>query len=82
MGGADTIENIWPQCGPTGGTLRTRYLRQKDVVENYLTAEVKNGSMDLAEAQKEIARDWTQFLEIARAGVLRMSVARRPHERS
>lgn len=65
MGGADTIENIWPQCGPVGGTLRQRYFKQKDVVENYLTAQVKNGTMDLAEAQKEIARDWTQFLEIA-----------------
>ena len=29
-------------------------------------ARDKNGSMDLAEAQKEIARDWTQFLEIAK----------------
>ena len=69
MGGADTVENIWPQCGPSDGTLRTRYFKRKDVVENYLTAQVKNGSMDLAEAQKEIARDWTQFLEIANASV-------------
>jgi len=65
MGGADTIENIWPQCGPAGGTMRQRYFKQKDLVENYLTAQVKNGNMDLAEAQKEIARDWTQFLDIA-----------------
>jgi hypothetical protein len=35
------------------------------VVENYLTGQVKSGNMDLAEAQKEIARDWTQFLETA-----------------
>ena len=54
------------RCGPPGGTLRTRYFRQKDVVENYLTAQVKNGSMDLAQAQRKIARDWTQFLEIAK----------------
>jgi hypothetical protein len=66
MGGADTIENIWPQCGPTGGTLRQRYFKQKDVVENYLTAQVKSGNMDLAEAQKEIARDWMQFLDTAK----------------
>ncbi len=45
MGGADTIENIWPQCGPVGGTLRQRYFKQKDVVENYLTARVKAGSI-------------------------------------
>jgi hypothetical protein len=66
MGGADTIENIWPQCGPTGGTLWQRYFKQKDVVENYLTALVKSGNMDLAEAQRQIARDWTQFLDAAK----------------
>jgi hypothetical protein len=65
MGGADTIESIWPQCGPAAA-LRHRYFKQKDVIENYLTAQVKNGNMDLAEAQREIARDWTQFLEIAK----------------
>ena len=59
MGGADTIENIWPQCGPADSALRQRYFRQKDVVENYLTAQVKAGNIDLAEAQKQIARDWT-----------------------
>lgn len=31
-------------CGPAGGTLRQRYFKQKDVVENYLTARVKDGS--------------------------------------
>jgi hypothetical protein len=46
-----------PKCGPNGGTLRQRYCKQKDVVERYLTAQVKNGNMDRAEAQKEIARD-------------------------
>jgi len=65
MGGADTIENIWPQCGPADNTLRQRNFKQKDVVENYLTAQVKNGKMDLADAQKRIARDWTQFLDAA-----------------
>ena len=66
MGGADTIENIWPQCGPAGGPLRQRYFKQKDVVEIYLTAQVKSGNMDLAEAQKQIVRDWTQFLDVAK----------------
>ena len=53
-------------CGPAGGPLRERYFKQKDVVENYLTARVKAGNMDLAEAQKDIARDWTRFLTIAK----------------
>ena len=57
---------VLAQCGPAGGPLRQRYFKQKDVVENYLTAQVKSGNMDLAEAQKEIARAWTQFLEKAK----------------
>lgn len=47
--------------------LRQRYFKQKDLVENYLAAQVRAGSMDLAEAQKQIARDWTQFRDIAEA---------------
>jgi hypothetical protein len=62
LGGADTIENIWPQCGPSDSALRNRYFKQKDIVENYLTQRVKDGIMELAEAQKQIARDWTVFL--------------------
>jgi len=45
LGGADTVENIWPECGPSGGTLRNRYFKQKDLVENYLTQRVKDGIM-------------------------------------
>jgi hypothetical protein len=67
MGGADTLDNIWPQCGPDGVTLNDRFFKQKDLVENYLTAQVKHGAMDLMTAQREIARDWTQFLEAARS---------------
>ena len=63
---APRTRRFWPQCGPAGGPLRQRYFKQKDVVENYLTAQVKSGNMDLAEAQKEIARAWTQFLEKAK----------------
>jgi hypothetical protein len=35
------------------------------VVENYLTAMVKAGRMDLDEARKGIATDWAQYLEAA-----------------
>ncbi|HEY2843919.1 MAG TPA: HNH endonuclease signature motif containing protein, partial [Bryobacteraceae bacterium] len=61
MGGADSLDNIWPQCGPDSAALNDRFFKQKDLVENYLTTQVKNGSMDLAEAQEAIAKDWTQF---------------------
>jgi hypothetical protein len=65
LGGADTLDNIWPQCGPNGVGLHERYFKLKDMVENYLTAMVKAGRMDLDEARKGIATDWTQYLEAA-----------------
>ena len=65
LGGADTLDNIWPQCGPDRVTLHERYFKEKDAVENYLAAEVKAGRMDLGEAQRGIATDWTQYLHDA-----------------
>lgn len=65
LGGADTLDNIWPQCGPDDVTLRERYFKMKDTVENYLAAEVKAGRMDLSAAQRGIATDWTQYLHDA-----------------
>jgi hypothetical protein len=65
LGGADGLGNIWPQCGPDGVTLNQRYFKQKDHVENYLAEEVRAGRMPLAEAQKGIAADWTQYLNDA-----------------
>jgi hypothetical protein len=67
LGGADGLGNIWPECGPDDATLRERYFKQKDVVENYLAARVKSGEMPLDEAQKGIAQDWVQYLEAARS---------------
>jgi hypothetical protein len=75
LGGADTLDNIWPQCGPDAVALRERYFKQKDAVENYLTGEVCTGGMDLAEAQKGIAADWTQYL----AGALSVKHYKRCH---
>jgi len=63
LGGADTLDNIWPQCGPPGVPLIQRYFKQKDLVENYLAAQVKAGNIDLTDAQYGIARDWTQYLD-------------------
>jgi hypothetical protein len=70
LGGADTLENLWPQCGPNKVALNKRYFKQKDAVENFLNREVKAGRMALSDAQHGIAEDWTQFLAKARkAGV-------------
>lgn len=66
LGGADTLNNIWPQCGPNDVKRRLRYFKQKDIVENYLAKMVKEGKMNLRDAQKGIATDWTQYLTEAR----------------
>lgn len=67
LGGADTLDNIWPQCGPDDIALRKRYFKQKDRVENYLAQQVKKGKISLEEAQRGIASDWTQYLDAANA---------------
>lgn len=66
LGGADTLDNIWPQCGPPGVTLDNRYFKEKDGVENYLAKLVRDDQIDLGEAQHGIATDWTQYLNAAR----------------
>jgi hypothetical protein len=66
LGGADTLDNIWPQCGPSGVALPQRFFKEKDMVENFLAMQVREGRMDLSQAQRGIATDWTQFLDQAR----------------
>lgn len=66
LGGADTLDNIWPQCGPPGVSLAERFFKIKDIVENFLAMQVRAGRMDLLDAQRGIATDWTQFFEEAR----------------
>lgn len=65
IGGADTLDNIWPHCGPSRAALNNRYFKKKDLVENYLAAEIRAGNRDLREVQKGIAEDWTQYLDAA-----------------
>jgi len=62
LGGADTLDNIWPLCGPPGVTLAARYFKVKDRVEDYLAWRVKRSDMDLPLAQRGIATDWTQYI--------------------
>lgn len=54
LGGHPTDSaNLWPEPYTT-----TPNARNKDAVENYLHKQVCNGSITLAEAQKEISTDW------------------------
>jgi len=46
LGEADTIDNIWPQCGPKNVAVARRYFKQKDHVENFLADKVKNDVTD------------------------------------
>ena len=65
LGGADTLDNIWPQCGPQGVNLDDRFFKQKDKVEFFLGQQVRAGKMDLKDAQQGIATDWTQYIKDA-----------------
>jgi hypothetical protein len=67
LGGADTVNNIWPQCGPEDAELAQRFFKIKDGVENYLAVQVRDGKIDLAEAQRGIAQDWTQYIDASKA---------------
>ncbi len=62
LGGADTLDNIWPQCGPNGVSLDDRYFKQKDRVEYYLGQQVRMGKMKMSDAQQGIAKDWTVYI--------------------
>jgi hypothetical protein len=54
LGGADDIRNLWPQS-----YLATAWNAQtKDALEQRLREMVCNGSLELTEAQHEIAGDW------------------------
>jgi len=59
MGGADSLDNIWPQCGKAPGG--KNYKDIKDQVETYLAIKVLQG-MDINTARKGIASDWTQYI--------------------
>jgi len=53
LGGDNGLANEWPQpYEPRPGA------HEKDVVENYLHAQVCSGKISLADAQKQIAMDW------------------------
>ena len=65
LGGADTLDNLWPQCGPDGVPLAKRYFKIKDKVENFLAKQVRDGTMTLQDAQRGIASDWTQYIDAA-----------------
>jgi hypothetical protein len=53
LGGADNIRNFWPQ--PYGSAWNAHL---KDALEDHLHRQVCAGTLDLATAQRDLARDW------------------------
>jgi len=65
LGGSNDKKNLWPEpYDPRPGA------HEKDRVENYLHAQVCNGSISLEEAQKEISTDWYAVYQQMQAGHL------------
>ena len=56
LGGSNSIRNLWPQSYIT----QPLNAHVKDKLENKLHSLVCSGQMPLAQAQKEIAADWTK----------------------
>jgi hypothetical protein len=54
LGGADTIDNLWPQrikARPYG-------TERKELLAQVLLQKIRAGKMTVAQAQEEISRDW------------------------
>ena len=54
MGGADTLDNLWPQslrAKPYGAD-------RKELLTELLLVRIRKGEMTLAQAQEQISRDW------------------------
>jgi hypothetical protein len=63
LGGADTLDNIWPQCGTDPGTHKI-YFQTKDKIETCVAKKVKAGTMDLDAARKDFANDnWAKYID-------------------
>jgi hypothetical protein len=54
LGGADTIDNLWPQSLST----RPYHAQRKELLTQCLLARIAEGKMTLAQAQREISEDW------------------------
>ena len=54
LGGADTIDNLWPQSL----SARPYNAQRKELLTQRLLTEIASGEMTLAQAQREIREDW------------------------
>jgi hypothetical protein len=64
IGGSNDIANLWPEAAePRPG------FHEKDVVENYLHAQVCTGNMRLIDAQRSVATNWVDVYQRLRPRV-------------
>jgi len=69
LGGADTLDNLWPQCDGAEKPIGKREFKIKDAhAELGLMRQVRAGA-DLDAIQRRIAEDWTQFIQKGREPV-------------
>lgn len=62
-GGADSLDNIWPECGPSNVPVGQREFKIKDrFAEHDVMRLFKANPANLADLQHRIAQDWTQFI--------------------
>lgn len=54
LGGADTIDNLWPQSR----SIKPYNAKRKELLTQRLLARIASGQMTLAQAQNEIREDW------------------------
>ena len=54
LGGADTIDNLWPQSL----SIKPYGAGRKELLTQCLLARIAGGKMTLAKAQEEISQDW------------------------
>jgi len=67
LGGADSLDNIFPMCDTRPVPFAERSFHLKDIVEHYLSWAVRSGQIPLETAQQDIAQDWTRHLNAALA---------------
>jgi hypothetical protein len=66
LAGADTMENLWPECSPGYEGWEGPGFKDKDSFENWLWNQVcVQRSMTLADAQQAIATNWRRHWERA-----------------
>ena len=70
LGGADTFDNIWPQCQAPGAKpvpVGQREFKIKDRFAEYAAVKaLKNHPEQQAALQRQVAKDWTIFIPISR----------------